>query len=370
MGIIKAFSGSISGTFADQWKDIITVNTFDELTVLQPGILKQSSRATFNYGTPGIISNGSKILVPENTAAVIFNQSGIEEIITEAGGYEYNTGAKSIFSGDGFGKSIFREVGNRFSFGGNTDEYRIISFINLREIRGIRFGTKGPIMYHDLRYGVDLEIMTFGMFSIKVVNVETFVRNFLPANVNRYSFSDAKARTQLLSEFIQSLNIAINSLSSKYRISELPSKANEIVNCISEDQLNAGGWEERFGFRIVNVGIENIEYSETSRELVNKFSSSKMEWKVFDDVSQKTSNISAQQKIAQGVQNHGLGDMPGMALGMGLIQDVIPSATKDQKPEMSFDDQIATVMKLKELLDNDIITKEEFEIKKKEVMDL
>lgn len=30
MGIIKAFSGAIKGTFADQWKDIISVEAFDE----------------------------------------------------------------------------------------------------------------------------------------------------------------------------------------------------------------------------------------------------------------------------------------------------------------------------------------------------
>lgn len=30
MSIIKAFSGAISGTIADQWKDLITAAPFDE----------------------------------------------------------------------------------------------------------------------------------------------------------------------------------------------------------------------------------------------------------------------------------------------------------------------------------------------------
>ena len=34
MGIIKAFTDSISGTFADQWKEIITVQAFDEHTAV------------------------------------------------------------------------------------------------------------------------------------------------------------------------------------------------------------------------------------------------------------------------------------------------------------------------------------------------
>ena len=43
-----------------------------------------------------------------------------------------------------------------------------------------------------------------------------------------------------------------------------------------------------------------------------------MNLKAYDDVSQKSSNIAAQQKIAQGVQNNGLGDAGGMIFGMNV----------------------------------------------------
>lgn len=98
MGIIRAFTGAIAGTFADQWKDIITAGNFDEHTVVTPGVYQQTNKgrgSNFN-GSNGVISNGSKIFVPENTAAFIFSQSGIEEIITTPGGYEYQNGQKSI----------------------------------------------------------------------------------------------------------------------------------------------------------------------------------------------------------------------------------------------------------------------------------
>ena len=160
MGIFKAFSGAISGTFADQWKDIITAGTFDEHVVVSPGILKSSNngRGTNFYGSNGILSNGSKIYIPENTAAFIFNHSGIEEIITEAGGYEYQNGQDSVFNGDGVGKAIFGQIKNRFGYGGVSSDYKQIAFVNLREIRDIKFGTKGALVYNDIFYGTDLEI--------------------------------------------------------------------------------------------------------------------------------------------------------------------------------------------------------------------
>ncbi|BDZ61108.1 hypothetical protein GCM10025873_08990 [Demequina sediminis] len=107
MGIIQAFTGAVQGTFADQWKDIITAGQFSEHTVVAPGIYQRSNNGrgvNFN-GSADVISNGSKFFVPENTAAFVFSQAGIEDIITEPGGYEYRSGQASIFNRDGLSAS-------------------------------------------------------------------------------------------------------------------------------------------------------------------------------------------------------------------------------------------------------------------------
>lgn len=374
MGIIKAFTGAIGGTFADQWKDIITAGSFDEHTAVSPGVLKSTNngQGTNTSGSDGIISNGSKIYIPENTAAFIFSQSGIEDIITEPGGYEYQNGQESIFNGDGVKKSIFKQAKDRIGYGGISADYKQIAFVNLREIRNIYFGTHGPQVYNDLFYGVDLEIYSYGSFTVQIVDPVVFVRNFVPANVNYYSFDDSKVRAQLLSEFLQSFSVALNSLSSTYRVSQLPSQANAISEQIAQDSFNAGTWPERFGFKLVKVGIENIEFSEQSRELVNKYSANKMNLSAYEDVSQKASNIAAQQKMAEGVQTHGFGDMGGMVFGMNMAQGMAQNtgANAQPKPQMSFDEQIEALQKLKSLLDAGVLTQDEFDAKKREIMGL
>jgi membrane protease subunit (stomatin/prohibitin family) len=368
MGIIQAFTGAIEGTFADQWKDIITVGPFDEHTVVSPGILKKTNngRGSNTNSSVAVISKGSKIFVPENTAAFIFNQSGIEEIITTPGGYIYENGEESIFNGNSFKGAIVNQVKDRIRYGGQTSSQNQIAFVNLREIRNIKFGTKGPLIYNDLFYETDLEILAYGTFSLKVSNPEIFIKNYVPANVTYYSFDNKEARAQILSEFLQSFSVALNSLSTMYRISQLPSQANEIASKISLDPVNAGTWKERFGFEIVKVGIQNIEFSSESRELVKQYSSNRMNIKAYDDISQKASNISAQQKIAQGIQDHGLGDGAGTIFGMNMAQNLSQQA--ENKSAMSLEEQIETVKKLKELLDAGILSQEEFDLKKKEVM--
>lgn len=374
MGIVKAFSGSISSTLADQWKDIFTAGVFDEHIVVAPGIQKSFNNGKgANYrGSNGVISNGSKIYVPENTVAFIFNQSGIEEIITEVGGYEYQNGQASIFNGDGVAKSIFHQVSDRVGFGGITSDDKQIAFVNLREIRNIKFGTRGAQVYNDHYYGTDLEIFAYGSFTIKVIDPVKFIKNFVPANVTYYSFDDVKVRSQILSEFLQSFIVALNSMSNNYRISQLPSQANTLAQIVINDSNNAGTWPERFGFSIVQVAIENIEFTEDSRELVKQFSSNKMNMKAFEDISQKASNIAAQQKIAQGIQEHGFGDGGNMIMGMNMAQTLNSNGAvkEESNSSMTLEQQIDALRKLKELVDTGILSEEEFQHKKKEIMGL
>ena len=382
MAIFKAFSGSISGAFADLWKDIITAGPFHERTVVSPGIIKHSNneRGANENGSEGIITNGSHIYVPENTAAFIFSESGIENVISEPGGYEYRNGEESVLAGDGIG-SLFKQIGDRFTFGGQPVENKYVSFINLREIRGIKFGTRAPVAYHDKFYGTDLEIRSRGTMSLKVTDPVRFVRNFVPANVTTYSFDQPGAREQILSEFVQSFIVAINSLSDEYRIAQLPAQANSIADRIRNDQANAGTWEQRFGF----------EFTEQSRLLVQQYASNKMNVSAYEGISQRAGNIAAQQHIARGIEQHGLGDGGGMLFGMNLAQAMDPLTaaaaghqptvaadatvttdlpTQEPDPQMNIEQQIDAVKKLKELLDIGVLTQQEFDAKKKDILGL
>ncbi|MCC9203712.1 SPFH domain-containing protein [Arthrobacter sp. zg-Y769] len=374
MGIIQAFTGALTGTFADQWKDIITAGHFDEGTAIVPGVLKQTNngRGTNYKGSMGVISNGSKIFVPENTAAVIFSQAGIEAIITQSGGYEYQNGQSSVFNGEGVMESFVEQIAGRVGFGGQASDQKHIAFVNLREIRGIKFGTRGPLVYNDLFYGTDLEIRAFGTFSLRIVNVETFIRSFVPANVFHYSFNTQEARQQLVSEFIQSFTVALNSLSSMFRISQLPSQAHTIAAQISAGSIGARSWAERFGIEVVNVGIENIEFTPEARTLVKQYSTNVMNLKAYENVSQQSSNISAQQTIAQGVLAHGLGDGGGTIFGMSLAHgmNTQTGAQAGQTTMLSFDEQIEAVKKMKELMDAGLLSEGEFAAKKREIMGL
>ncbi len=364
MGIVKALKESFKGTLSDQWKEIIVPGNFDEHTIVTAGLLKSkvTGKGANQNATDGVITNGSKIFVPENTAAFIINQGAIEMVITTAGSYEYKNGEKSIFNGDGT-KAIKDQTIDRFAFGGISSSDTKIAYINLREIRDIKFGTRGPIIYNDRYYGCDLEIHTYGSFTIKIKNAEDCVRKFLPPNTTYYSMDDENVRRQLQSEFIQSFNVAITNLSKEFRISDLPAQSNKVVEKIKNDAVNVGTWMSRFGFEIEQVAIENIEFSKKSKELVDKYNSKKMEFKPYEDLSQDTSNIILQHQIADGIKDKKVGGV-GAILALGLFKG------KTKKSNESIKSKSKDLKRLKELLDTGLIDKEEYNIKKKEILGL
>lgn len=388
MGILDAAFDAFSGTLADQWKDIVTVGEFDERTAVAPGVRKRSNEGYgYNQGQSNILSNGSIIYVPENTAAFIFSQSGIEDVITRPGGYEYRDGQLSVFDKQsrdesGIVKTLFDQTAQRIGFSGMSADDKRVSFVNLRELRGIKFGTRGPLAYNDLYYETDLEVYAYGLFSVKIVEPVAFVRNFLPVNVGSYSFNDLESRSQLVAEFLHSFIVALNSLSTEYRISQLPSQAGRIADQIRLEGENAGTWKERFGIELCGVAIENIEFSDESRELVRGYSEKKMSVRAYEGVSAQAGNMAAQQMIAEGVRENGLGDGGNMLFGLGLAGSLnpqnasqttdaaAPSKDIDAKPTPSIDDQVETLKKLKELVDVGILTPEEFAAKKKQLLGL
>lgn len=389
MGILDAAFDAFSGTLADQWKDIVTVGEFDERTAVAPGVRKRNNEGYgYNQGQSNILSNGSIIYVPENTAAFIFSQSGIENVITKPGGYEYRDGQLSVFDKQsrdesGIVKTLFNQTAQRIGFSGMSADDKRVSFVNLRELRGIKFGTRGPLAYNDLYYETDLEVYAYGLFSIKIVEPVAFVRNFLPANARSYSFNDLESRSQLVAEFLHSFIVALNSLSTEYRISQLPSQAGKIADQIRSEGENAGSWKERYGIELCGVAVENIEFSDDSRELVRSYSEKKMSVRAYEGVSAQAGNMAAQQMIAEGVRENGLGDGGNMLFGLGLAGSLNPQnasqATEAAAPAKDVDarpaappvdDQVETLKKLKELVDMGILTPEEFAAKKKQLLGL
>ena len=124
MGLIQAAIGALGGTLADQWKDFYTVPGGLATTAALFAAVPQgqnAGRGSNTHGSEGVISNGSRILVPEGYGLVLMQDGAITGFAAQAGAYEWNSEAQdsqSIFAGNDIVSSTVITSWERFKFGG------------------------------------------------------------------------------------------------------------------------------------------------------------------------------------------------------------------------------------------------------------
>ena len=160
MGIIRAAVDTARGTLADQWLDVVEAGEMGEQTLFTEGVIvRQGSN---RRGNSDVISNGSVIHVYDNQFMILTDGGKIIDYSAEPGYYTVDNGsAPSLFNGDLVG-DVLKDSFNRFKFGGGKPVSMKVYFLNLQEIRGIRFGTRNPVNYFDNFYNSELFLRTHG----------------------------------------------------------------------------------------------------------------------------------------------------------------------------------------------------------------
>lgn len=263
MGIIKAVSQAIRGNLGDQYKEVFEPGNMGDQTVFTSGQLIR--RGNNQKGTDDTVSNGSVIHVYDNQFMMLVDGGKIVDYTAEPGYYTVdNSSLPSLFNGQ-FGDSL-KDAWNRIGFGGANPTKQKVFYLNLQEIKGIKFGTTNPVNYFDTFYNAELFIRAHGTYSIKIVNPLQFYAEAIPKNKDHVEITEINE--QYLSEFMEAFQAAINQMSADgTRISFVTSKARELgkymANVLDED------WNQLRGMEIQAVGIKSISYDEKSQELIN-----------------------------------------------------------------------------------------------------
>lgn len=381
MGFIKAFTGALGGTFADQWKDYYVPRSDISPTaaVFQAVPQSQNNGRGENYkGNENIITNGSKIVVPEGTALVTLQDGKITGLIAEPGGFEFRSddvNSKSMFAGDGILASTISSSWEKFKFGGQPGSQQLAFYINLKEIPNNKFGTQSEIYWDDAFFGTQVGAVTRGTYTLKIVDPLLFIKNFVPAkyllpNADVFDFADMnnEAGTQLFNEVVGSLSAAFSNYTND------PSKGNR-MNKIQADQIgfaqslsqaveDAYNWKTDRGLEIVKTAILAIEYDEDTKALMSDV-------KKADALSGARGNSFMQQSVARGMQaageNGGGANMAFMGMGMNAAGSVMGAM---QQPTGKEEDPTAKLMEMKKLLDAGAITQEDYDKIKAQLLGL
>lgn len=417
MGLIQAITGAIGGTLADQWKDFYTVPDGLSPTAAVFAAVPRGTNAGRGSNTSasdGVISNGSKILVPEGYGLILMQDGAITGFAAEPGGYEWNSEAQdsqSIFAGNGIVSPLITTSFERFKFGGRPGVQQRAYFVALKELPNNRFGTQSEIYWDDAYMNAQVGAITRGTYTLRITDPILFVKAFMPAKylqpgqVFDFTDIDNDAASQLFNEVVGSLAPAFSMYTND------PSKGNRITK-IQQDSIGFAqslsaaveqnyGWSSGRGLTIVSTAIISIEYDENTRELLRNVQRA-------DALAGARGNSNLQASVAAGFESageHGGGaglvgmGMAAGATGLGGLQQPVPGVgggygqppqqygqqqqpygqpqqqygqppQQPQAPVQDAEDPVAKLAKFKEMLDAGLITEDDYNAAKAKALGL
>ena len=310
MGIIKAVTTAVGGALADQWLEAIEPDDMGDRTVIVRGVQVRRGKGSNTKGSSDIVSDGSVIHVYPNQFMMLVDGGKIVDYTAEEGYYKVShSSMPSMFNGQ-FGEAL-KESFNRIRFGGVTPGAQKVYYVNLQEIKGIKFGTRNPVNYFDNFYNAELFLRAHGTYSIKVTDPIKFYAEVIPKNADHVEIDTINE--QYLSEFLEALQTSINQMSADgTRISYVTSRSRELGQYMAHTLDEE--WTRMRGMEIQAVGIASITYDEESQNLINLRNRGAM----MGDPSIREGYV--QTTIAEGLKNAGSNDSGAMAgfMGMGM----------------------------------------------------
>ena len=268
MGLIKAAIDAVGGTLSDQWEDLIKCEDMGNDTLM----VKQTTKS-------GQISKNSRIMVAPGQVAVIYDSGSILDATAEEGVYTFDASSSPSFFAGQFG-DVFKEMWQRFTYGGKPAKEQAVFYFNIKEIKDNKFGTGTPIPFQDWSHPIpnqmtgtmtplSVKVRCYGTYTFKIADPATFMRNHAGTadTVNKEEITE-----QMRSEVIASFQNVLNELGTsnhKTPVLELPSTTDEIKSTMDEKVFDEKIRER--GLQLVGFAVESVSLDDDSQKKIDEY---------------------------------------------------------------------------------------------------
>ncbi|WP_346886926.1 SPFH domain-containing protein [Clostridium sp. UBA1056] len=289
------------------------------------------------------IKQGARAIVRESQAAIFLKGGELADILY-SGTYSLNTDNLPILS-----------ALTAFGYGFNSPIKADLYFISLRQFIDNKWATKTPIIKRDNEFNM-ARIRSFGKYAFRIVDVEKFMKELFGTQGKVLTYDIIEYLSSLITESvvitIGETNMPILDLAIKYR--ELSSVVQKTANTKAA----------QMGIEFSNVVIESISLPDEVEQMIDEQSGIGM--------ASKDMNTFMKYQTARAMRDASKqeGGLAGLGAGMALgntMAGTISNATSFETNCKSSADQLR---ELKNLLDEGILTQEEFDAKKKQILGL
>lgn len=309
MGLIKAAVGAIGGTFGDQWKDLISCEDMGNDTLM---VKKTTST--------GQISKDSRIIVAPGQVAVIYDSGNILDATAEEGTYNFDQSSSPSFFAGQFG-AVFKEMWQRFTYGGSPAKEQAVFYFNIKEIKDNKFGTGTPIPFQDWSHPIPnqmtgtmsplrVQVRCYGKYTFKITDPAVFMRNHAgTADIVTKDDLVEQMRSEVIASFQNVLN-ELGTSEHKTPVLELPSNTDEIKQAMDEKVFDKPIRDR--GLQIVGFAVESVTLDDESSKKIDNYELSS------NSYMQQGTLVGAYSNAVQDAAKNEAGAMNGF-MGVGMM---------------------------------------------------
>lgn len=287
------------------------------------------------------LKQGSKVIVRESQAAVFLKGGQIADILSP-GTYSLQT--------DNFPVLTKLEA---FPYLFVSPVIADLYFVSTRQFIDNKWSTKNPIVKRDKDLSM-VRIRSFGKFAFQITDVGLFMREIFGTKgiVMTYDIVEylSSMVTEAFAAAVGESTASVLDLSADYR------KLSTTI------QANLNSQTQMIGVQFSKVMIENISLPDEVEKLIDEQSGIGMASRNMDSFVQYQTARAMRDAAQQEGGLAGLG--AGLALGNSMAQNI----NDNLQPSGSAKSKVEQLRELKELLDEGILTQEEFNVEKKKIL--
>lgn len=327
---------------------IDVIKFFDETGKTMVHREPQDGSAAFRMGTQ---------LIVQDSQAAIFYRDGKALDVFQAGRHTLTTENIPLLT-----KLI------SLPFGGTSPFQAQVYFISMKKFIDLKWGTKQPINFRDAELSF-VQLRASGKFSIRITDPRLFMMEIVST---QGLFTTNEIEDYLRDGIVSRLNTILGrNLKTVFDLGQFYPQIESGVKSEVTDFFNS------MGIELTDLIISGIVPPEEVQEKINERSSMGAVGNL--DAYMK---FKAAQSMEKAAENEGGGGMAGMGAGMGagmmmanMMGQTMQSMNQGQQggqqqqtPKMSVDEIMSAIEKLGKMKEAGLITQEEFDAKKKDLL--
>ncbi|MEC5143251.1 SPFH domain-containing protein [Chitinophaga sp. 212800010-3] len=297
------------------------------------------------------IMNASKLIVAPGQGCILVYEGKVENVLAEEGIYNLKTDNHPFLTT----LSRLRQ--------GFTSEHKVyIYFFRRALVVNQSWGTYNPVKYMDPRYEIPIELGANGTFAYRISNPEFFYNNIV---ANKDEVKSADIREIIVNKLPQEITTFL--ASSKYSYTDIDAQLSNIGTGL-QGLLNKDF--ESLGLEINDFKILGTQFDEKTIARIGGIADITSQNKAAQEAGLSYTELEKLRALRDAARNPGGLAGIGAQLGAGIEIAKQYEAKKEEvlKENEQEGDFVQKLQKLNILLKEQIITQEEFDALKKQIL--